>query len=667
MSTDVLHGLDFGATMRDVTKGLLVKPVLHNYLYDAAFPDFDVKFRNHAMEREPDGWFHPSTHPLWKPGALLRYLTRPSEMPVEKKRYMNTLSITFGTAFHGFVEVCLEDAGIRPKALNVCTVCPRECPAPKGRGKIKACGCSFDEGPLNPDGTHKVGCTEPGVVDAETGSRGHMDGLLDLSRLSVPNAVYENPVFEFKCLAPETPVSMADGSLVEAQKISAGDSIVAWDEESERLTPRTVRAVWDNGVVPVWSVSTKAGRQIGVTEEHPFLTSRGWVFARDLVVGDKVRVAFGHEWFRDSASTAGRDDEAYLLGVLVGDGGLTGCTPTIHSVDPGVLAEVDRIASGMGCRMVQVDDVSWRISRSATSGPNPLTDTLRREGLFGCTSRTKFTPRSVWTSGPQGWADFLSGYFDADGTVVTKGSYPHLSWASVNKALLVECQTMLAYLGIRASIGAVRQQYRGRDHVSWRLLVRDRRAVLKAQSVLRPASPVKASLLADIDIPERPDGRWVRQTQQGWDEVEAVTEGLARPTIAVEVEGGTHVTAGLVTHNTSSARKGILDLDLDEYRRRFPEYYAQNQEYMRMSGRRMVIVLFMYMGFPWEMAEIHVPYDPAFAGAIRDKYLAVRQAAADQRDLGCCGLKGCPAYGLCRVDMAKAEILARTAAPRLAL
>ena len=315
MTEDALHGLDFGATMRDVTKGLLVKPVLHNYLYDAAFPDFDVKFRNHAMEREPDGWFHPSTHPLWSAGALYRYLTAPpAEFPVEHKQYMNTLSITVGTAFHGFFEVCLEDAGIRPRHLNRCEVCPRECPAPKGRGKVKVCGCPFDDGPLSPLGLHQVGCTEPGVVDFETGSRGHMDGVLDLSSLSTPSEAYDQPVFEFK---------------------------------------------------------------------------------------------------------------------------------------------------------------------------------------------------------------------------------------------------------------------------------------------------------------------------------------------------------------TSSARSIFDDLDLEAYREKYPTYYAQNQEYMRITGRRMAIVLFMTMGFPWEMREIHVPFNPAFAADVRHKYLTVRQAVADQTPVACCNLKGCPAWDLCRVEKAREAVA--NALPQFAL
>ena len=96
---------------------------------------------------------------------------------------------------------------------------------------------------------------------------------------------------------------------------------------------------------------------------------------------------------------------------------------------------------------------------------------------------------------------------------------------------------------------------------------------------------------------------------------------------------------------------GLNDLDIEAYRKKWPEYYAQNQEYMRLSGRRLVIVLIFGMGYPWEMREVHVPWDPQFALGIRDKYLRVRQQVADQapsRD--CCGTpKSCPARGVCEI------------------
>lgn len=167
--------LDLRAAIRETGRGLILKPILRNYLYDARFPDFDMRFRNHAMEREPDGWFHPSTHPLWPERQLYHYLAHPELMRVERKDYMGALSVTVGRAMHGFIGVCLTDAGVMPAELQRCRSCPPGggCRAP---GEVE----------------------EPGVQDVEAGERGHMDGLLDLSRLPLPGPEYESPVFEFK-------------------------------------------------------------------------------------------------------------------------------------------------------------------------------------------------------------------------------------------------------------------------------------------------------------------------------------------------------------------------------------------------------------------------------------------------------------------------------------
>lgn len=160
---------DFSGAMRDLSQGLLVKPVLHNYLYDARFPAFDLHFEKQDMERAPDNWFHPSTHPTMHPRVLYQYLAHPEVFPVEKKQYMGTLAVTLGKVVHEFIEVCLGDAGIRPAELQRCTTCP-----PRKK------------------------CTEPGVLDEELGERGHMDGLLTFE--GIPNVPEEKvfPVFEFK-------------------------------------------------------------------------------------------------------------------------------------------------------------------------------------------------------------------------------------------------------------------------------------------------------------------------------------------------------------------------------------------------------------------------------------------------------------------------------------
>lgn len=161
---------DFGGAMRDLASGQLVKPVLQSYLFDAKFPAFDLHFDKQEMERAPDNFFHPSTHPNLPERVLYEYLAHPDTFPVEKKQYMGTLSVTIGKVMHEFIQMCLTDAGIMPAEMQVCSMCPP-----------------------------KANCHEAGFLDADLGERGHVDGLLDLSQLGphVP-AEKTHPIFEFK-------------------------------------------------------------------------------------------------------------------------------------------------------------------------------------------------------------------------------------------------------------------------------------------------------------------------------------------------------------------------------------------------------------------------------------------------------------------------------------
>jgi hypothetical protein len=124
-----------------VGNGLVLVPILQNYLNDAKYPKkFSIDFANHGGERKPDGYFHPSTHPLVPARKLYYYLTEPDKIDNEPLEFMGALSTTMGTAIHGFVQMCLKDTGV-----------------------------------LVDD--------EVFVIDHETGSRGSMDGVLNLPTL----------------------------------------------------------------------------------------------------------------------------------------------------------------------------------------------------------------------------------------------------------------------------------------------------------------------------------------------------------------------------------------------------------------------------------------------------------------------------------------------------
>jgi hypothetical protein len=71
----------------------------------------------------------------------------------------------------------------------------------------------------------------------------------------------------------------------------------------------------------------------------------------------------------------------------------------------------------------------------------------------------------------------------------------------------------------------------------------------------------------------------------------------------------------------------VPDMDELAFRAKWPGYWAQMQECMRLTGLRRYIVFFLTMGLPWETREFHFDYDPAFAAQTEAKYRRVIQRA----------------------------------------
>lgn len=78
-----------------------------------------------------------------------------------------------------------------------------------------------------------------------------------------------------------------------------GQPARAWDLSLPTYVQREVNGVmrlgrlqdaWCSGVKMTYTVTTESGRQLRGTDEHPFLTERGWLRLDQLLVGDEVHV-----------------------------------------------------------------------------------------------------------------------------------------------------------------------------------------------------------------------------------------------------------------------------------------------------------------------------------------------------------------------------------------
>jgi replicative DNA helicase len=165
-------------------------------------------------------------------------------------------------------------------------------------------------------GTHAAGGCDYGFRELDGKTGGLHDGELVIlaARPSMG-----------KCLSADAEIVLADGSVKSIEEIFK-------TQQAELLTLQPdLKLGWtrpsafvDDGIKPVYRVTTRLGRTIKTTLSHPFLTIDGWRKLGELSAGDSISTprhvpAFG---------TCGiGEDRAALLGYLLGDGGLTNRCP----------------------------------------------------------------------------------------------------------------------------------------------------------------------------------------------------------------------------------------------------------------------------------------------------------------------------------------------------
>lgn len=348
------------------------------------------------------------------------------------------------------------------------------------------------------------------------------------------NEAHQGAENAYKCLHPSTDVAMWDGRRVPAGEVVVGDRVVAWSDG--HATPGTVVASEIQIPSPIVTVTTQRGRVIKTNDRHPFLLRDGsWIDAADLKRGDLLTT--GLAWASDDNADTLTAHQAWMLGVVTGDGCTTSTTPVVSAWDEGVRSrlEIGYILKSTG------KGHDYRLL-----GVRSLCVTT---GLMGKRSWEKRIPVEVMTGSPKIRAAFLSGLIDTDGHV----SDPDLRRSaevgitSTSRDLLADAQHLLASLGVNASLSlsmpASRGDGRGRD--AWRLIALGNDQARRLAEFLDLACESKSTRLATYA------GRPSRQDRSRVDRVISVEIGAPEATVGIEIaEYHTHITGGVVTHNT---------------------------------------------------------------------------------------------------------------------
>ena len=358
-----------------------------------------------------------------------------------------------------------------------------------------------------------------------------------------------------KCCAHDTRVLDAEtgemataGELFRRQQERPRPFQVLSLDDDRQLRPRYVSAWVDDGVKPVFRVTTRLGRTIRTTASHPFLTPIGWRPLKDIAVGTRVGVP---RVLRTNASERMDPAELKLLAYILGDGACVTGPARFTTASQRILQDLTAACASIGVRVVPCTsknllaagaaNMQYLLSSSPGTGKNPLTELLRRHGMYGCGAATKRVPDAIFQLGLQQVALFLNRLFATDGTAWYTASgdgYGRIGYCSISHQLVRDVQHLLLRFGINARIRFKAVAYKGTRRPAWELELMSREDINRFCALIGIYSKEKACNHLLDQVLAKQKGGYTRDTPpvETWDAI-LVAKG-SRSWRSISVEAG---------------------------------------------------------------------------------------------------------------------------------
>jgi intein/homing endonuclease len=265
-----------------------------------------------------------------------------------------------------------------------------------------------------------------------------------------------------KCLVYGQDILLSSGHYLPAQWFIGKEiSILTFDNTGKQKV--SIAQVFDNGLRECLKLTSKTGREISCTKNHPLLTVQGWRQVSELKVGDRVAIPVKLETINSTiSSTIIDDNELKIIAYLLGDGCITASTPRFTQRANAQYEEFKQLVEYFG------DVVTFVSKRSAASdyrvvGGNVRT-ILTKHLLDRENSHEKEIPLTIFGLSDKQVALFLNRLFSTDGSIEKHTSRGKnravISYCSCSKKLIIGVQRLLlrfkilAYLRYKKNVNA---------------------------------------------------------------------------------------------------------------------------------------------------------------------------------------------------------------------
>lgn len=280
---------------------------------------------------------------------------------------------------------------------------------------------------------------------------------------------------ESGCLAGDTMIYRPDTGRYIPIRDLAGQSdfpVLSINQQTWKLELATVSRAFCTGKRKVYRITTRLGRTIRATANHPFLTFKGWRRLDELT--DSTRIALPRS-IESSFSQTMSDAELALLGHMIGDG----CTLPRHAIQytTGKKDLAEKVVSfaleifGNTIKPRIQRERTWyqvylaAAHRLARGSRNPVAEWLDRLKVFGLRSYQKRVPALVFQQPPKAIGLFLKNLWATDGCIIQGNGekvYASVYYATSSEGLARDIQSLLLRLGINATLKR-RSEKKGRD------------------------------------------------------------------------------------------------------------------------------------------------------------------------------------------------------------
>ena len=238
-----------------------------------------------------------------------------------------------------------------------------------------------------------------------------------------------------KCLPLDSPILMANGQWKKLGDIKKGDYVLGHDYDGDKVAvPSRVVETSRAGRKEVFKFYFRDGGYVIASKEHSFplkfRSGRKSAIKKkriEEVLDRKINYVGGKLKFQQPKAIEFKNGgnlpiHPYLLGALLGDGGLTGGSVRFSNIDERIIKKVRSICGKEGFQLNYEDEVTHRIvdmrngrSKKGHFGQNRLVQHIKQLKL-DIKSGEKFIPDVYKIASVEERKQLLAGLIDTDGT-----------------------------------------------------------------------------------------------------------------------------------------------------------------------------------------------------------------------------------------------------------